>query len=234
MNNINKVKVTICGREYNLQTDDAPEYLMGLAARVDKEINDLLKAKPNFGIQNAAVFVALTSLDEANKSKGGIENIRDQISTYLTEAAKAREAKEKLNARIKELEAKVSELEKENKALKKAAPVSDDCEQLVLENTISPAVMIYAGDSTPSNEPKADDASSGRNAEKAAPSSSEQKAEEIEQTELLIPEGESSDSKEGANTDGRTESGTEAADDENTASADNVKKKKGRGRAKKN
>ena len=119
MNIVNKVRVTICGREYNLQTDETPEYLIGLAARVDKEINALVKSKPNFGVQNAAVFVALTSLDEARKASDSIDNIRGQIKTYVDDAAKARAAKEKQMTRVKELEAKIAELEKEIKEIKK-------------------------------------------------------------------------------------------------------------------
>lgn len=151
MNIENKVKVTICGKEYNLRTDETPDYLIGLAARVDKEINDMIKAKPNFGIQNAAVFVALTSLDEAKKAGDSIDNIRSQIKTYVDDAAKARSAKEKLAAEVKELKARISELEKENKELKKRPPAYD-CEQLVLENTISPAVTIYAEENKPEAE----------------------------------------------------------------------------------
>ena len=55
MNIENKVKVVICGKEYNLRTDEKPEYIKGLADRIDKEIGDMVKAKPNFGIQNAAI-----------------------------------------------------------------------------------------------------------------------------------------------------------------------------------
>ena len=147
MNIENKVKVTICGKEYNLRTDESPEYIKNLAVRTEKEINDLVKQKPNFGIQNAAVFVALTSLDEAAKAAAGVENIRSQIKTYMNEAARSRSAKEKLSAKVKELEEKIAELEKENKELKKRPPLYD-CEQLVLENTITPAVTIYAEENT--------------------------------------------------------------------------------------
>ena len=142
MNIVNKVTVTICGKEYNLQTDETPDYLISLAKRVDKEIGDLVKAKPNFGVQNAAVFVALTSLDEAQKAADSIENVRTQIKSYVEETAKARKEKEKLADKNKALEERISALEKEIKELKKRT--SFECEQLVLENTISPAVTIYA------------------------------------------------------------------------------------------
>lgn len=143
----NKVAVTICGKEYNLRTDDSPEYLIGLAKRVDKEISDMVKAKPNFGIQNAAVFVALTALDEAQKASQSIENVGKQIKSYVEETAKARKEKEKLADKNKALEEKIADLEKEIKELKKRPAY--ECEQLVLENTISPAVMIYAEENTP-------------------------------------------------------------------------------------
>lgn len=147
MNIVNKVTVTICGKEYNLQTDETPDYLISLAKRVDKEIGDLVKAKPNFGVQNAAVFVALTSLDEAQKAADSIENVRTQIKSYVEETAKARKEKEKLADKNKALEEKIAALEKEIKELKKRP--SFECEQLVLENTISPAVTIYAEENVP-------------------------------------------------------------------------------------
>lgn len=143
----NKVAVTICGKEYNLRTDDSPEYLIGLAKRVDKEISDMVKAKPNFGIQNAAVFVALTALDEAQKASQSIENVGKQIKSYVEETAKARKEKEKLADKNRALEEKIAALEKEIKELKKRPAY--ECEQLVLENTISPAVMIYAEENAP-------------------------------------------------------------------------------------
>lgn len=155
MNIENKVKVTICGKEYSLRTDESPEYIKNLAVRTEKEINDLVKLKPGFGIQNAAVFVALTSLDEAAKSNAAVENIRSQIKTYMNEAAKARSSKEKLSAKVRELEEKIKVLENENKELKKRPPLYD-CEQLVLENTITPAVTILAEENDPVNSKAAE------------------------------------------------------------------------------
>lgn len=168
MNIENKVKVTICGKEYNLRTDESPEYIKNLAVRTEKEINELVKQKPNFGIQNAAVFVALTSLDEAAKAAAGVDNIRSQIKTYMNEAAKARSAKDKLSARVKELEEKIAELEKENKELKKRPPLYD-CEQLVLENTVTPAVTIYAEENAAGEKKTEDTAAQAPEADSEKP-----------------------------------------------------------------
>lgn len=177
MNNINKVKVMICGKEYNLQTDETPEYIVGLAARLDKEINDLVRAKPNFGVQNASVFIALTALDTALKANSSIDNMRTQMKAYVDDAAKARAAESRLRTEIRELrelKAHAAELEKENKELKKKLEAYD-CEQLVLENTIDSTVTIYAGtdSESKSEDTPADKADKKSAGEKAAEVKSE-------------------------------------------------------------
>ena len=140
MNSINSVRVSIAGRDYNLRTDDTPEYLMETASRLDAEIKRIIKDKPNFGVQNAAVISALMAFDESRKANEAIDNIRGQIKTYVADAAKARAAKDKLQDRIKALEATVDilekavrKLEKENAELKKnQSPFAG--EQLVLDS----------------------------------------------------------------------------------------------------
>lgn len=212
MTTINKVSVIICGKEYKLQTDETPEYIMALAALVDKEINDVLRAKPNFGTQNAAVFAALTSLDEAKKARDSIDNIRSQIKFYVDDAAKARVTSTKatvelreMKARVQELEKTIKELEKENKELTKKL-AAFDCEQLVLENTISSAVTIYTEEPSQGDGPT-DEAAPAENAEPKAQNASNGKEKEqgSEQKEQAEPVGgEASDGK-AANDGGDTQ-----------------------------
>lgn len=140
----NRVKVTICGKDYNLRTDETSDYIVELAERVDREIVGLVRSKPNFSVQNAAVFVALTSLDEAYKANENIDNIKKQIKVCLEESARVRAEKDKLSDKVRELEEKISALETENSALKKRPPVYEG-EQLILENTLTPAVTVLAG-----------------------------------------------------------------------------------------
>ena len=42
MNKGNKVKITICGKEYSLQADEQPAYVQQLAARLDQKITELM------------------------------------------------------------------------------------------------------------------------------------------------------------------------------------------------
>lgn len=97
----NKVKVTICGREYALQTDETPSYIMGLAKRLDKQINEMVNSADNLSVAAAAVFIALSYMDEANKSTESIDNIRTQIKDYVDDAGHARLERDEA---VKELE----------------------------------------------------------------------------------------------------------------------------------
>ena len=63
----NKVRVTICGKEYALQTDETPSYVLGLAKRLDKQIEEMVNSADNISVTAAAVLIALSALDEANK-----------------------------------------------------------------------------------------------------------------------------------------------------------------------
>ena len=97
----NKVRVTICGKEYALQTDETPSYVLGLAKRLDKQIEEMVNSADNISVTAAAVLIALSSLDEANKSNQSIDNIRTQIKDYVDDAGRARLERDEA---VKELE----------------------------------------------------------------------------------------------------------------------------------
>ncbi len=114
----NKVKVTICGKEYALQTDETPSYVMGLAKRLDKQITDMVNSSDNISVQAAAVFIALSSLDEANKSNQSIDNIRTQIKDYVDDAGRARLERDEAVKEMEFLKTKLACLENDLKLKK--------------------------------------------------------------------------------------------------------------------
>ena len=127
---MNKVKVTICGKDFNLKTDEEPEYLIGLAKKVDEEIANMVSATESMSIQSAAILVALSAFDEAKKSSDSIDNIRTQIKEYVDEACQARSERDDLLKKEKILKAKISSLENE---LKIKRMKSDINEQLTFD-----------------------------------------------------------------------------------------------------
>lgn len=111
----NKVKVTICGKEYALQTDESTSYVLGLAKRLDRQITELVNSSDNISVQAAAVLIALSALDEASKSNESIDNIRTQIKDYVDDAGRARMERDEAVKEMELLKTKITSLENDLK-----------------------------------------------------------------------------------------------------------------------
>lgn len=122
----NKVKLEICGSSYVISTNDAPEYLIGLAERLDQDMNQIMVDTPNASVTAAAVITALGYLDEAEKSAFGADNMRAQLQDYLEDAAKARMAAEEAKREVEKLRKELSFYEGKEKKQpsKQGAPLS--------------------------------------------------------------------------------------------------------------
>lgn len=112
---MNKVKVTICGKEFSLRTDDSPSYMTELAKKVDTAISDMMSSSSNMPMQSAAILAALSAYDELQKANDSIDNIRSQIKEYVDDAGKARAERDRAVKAENALKAKVSSLENELK-----------------------------------------------------------------------------------------------------------------------
>lgn len=128
---MNKVKVTICGKEFSLKTDDSPSYYINLAKKVDTEIYRMAASADNVSVQSAAILVALQAFDEAQKANDSIDNIRTQIKEYVDDACQARLERDEAVKNEKALLARVSALENELQIKKMKADID---EQLTLDS----------------------------------------------------------------------------------------------------
>ena len=115
---LNRVKVVICGKDYMLQTEEPPSYVYGLGKMLEKKINELTRANSSISQYSAAVMVALSSLDDLNKTQSNLDNIREQAKEYVDEAGKSRIERDAAVKENEALRAKIDQLEKEIKTLK--------------------------------------------------------------------------------------------------------------------
>ncbi len=129
-----EVTVKIFNKEFRLLTDETKEYTDRLAAKLNRKMSQLLKAKPSLSLQDAAALISLEYCDELSKAREDIENIRSQLKDYADEAAKARSAADEAQKELKELREKNQRLEKEVKLRKSFA---DEGEKLSAKEMIS-------------------------------------------------------------------------------------------------
>lgn len=126
----NRVKVTVCGKEYALQTEESASYLIGLARKLDRQINDITEGSDSISMVAATVLAALSALDDAEKANESIDNIRTQIKDYVDEAGRARLERDKAVEQA-------NSLKKQNELLKtKLACYENDLKLKKLKDSI--------------------------------------------------------------------------------------------------
>ena len=106
---VNKVKVVILGKEYVLQTEEAPNYVYGLARTLEARIRENMdKGASQY---TAAIMTSLSALDDLNKSRAHLDQISDQTKEYVDDAGRARIERDAALKEIELLRSKVAQLE---------------------------------------------------------------------------------------------------------------------------
>ncbi len=107
---LNKVKVVICGKDYVMQTAEAPNYVYNLARTLEGRINEMTNT---LGVSQyqAAIMTALSTLDDLNKANARLDAICDQGKEYVDDAGKARIERDAALKEIEVLRSKVAQLE---------------------------------------------------------------------------------------------------------------------------
>ena len=96
-----QVRVTICGTGYTLSTDDAEEYVLGVADRVEKSVKAMMNER--ISTLMAAVLTALNNADDAAKATVSADNLRAQIKDFIEENAKLRQEADSANRECERL-----------------------------------------------------------------------------------------------------------------------------------
>ena len=85
----NKLAVTIYGNKYAITSTEDPAYVYTLAGEIDNLVTEMMHAG-GMSVNQALVLAALSYLDTAKKSEATVDNLRQHISDYADDAAKAR------------------------------------------------------------------------------------------------------------------------------------------------
>ncbi len=107
---LNRIKVVICGKEYTLKTNEQSTYIYNLAKNLEKRISDT-SFETGASSYNAAIMVALSTLDEITRASNTVDNIRNQAKEYVDLAGKLRIEKDAIIKENEFLKNKVEQLE---------------------------------------------------------------------------------------------------------------------------
>ena len=114
----NKIHVRICGIEYTLLSNEAPEYVHKVAYLVDKKMSEIMRADSKLNSAMASLLTAINLADEHFKDINDTDNLRQQVAEYnrLSEEYKDKlvvveEELNEANRRVKELEAELKRCE---------------------------------------------------------------------------------------------------------------------------
>lgn len=107
-----KVRLTICGSSYVVNTSESEDYMQNLAARLNLDMNEMMSSSNTVSVTTAAVMTALSYRDELEKASGSADNMRRQIKDYLEDAASAKMAAEELRRENTLLRNRLQELER--------------------------------------------------------------------------------------------------------------------------
>lgn len=140
---MNKVKINVCGINYSIITDNETDFVMDIAAKLDKAIRETMNNNPGMDVRMASVFCALEAYEKREKSEITADNLRESLKNYMDENAKLRESRDDAAREADNLRERLEKLEeKEEESSDDKNEFSVDAEQLVLENTITPVVTI--------------------------------------------------------------------------------------------
>lgn len=114
---MNKVKVSICGKEYTIQTSEPASSLYSLARVLENKINDFTDHSSASQF-TASVLVGLSCLDDLKKANDRIDLILEESKKYVDEAGKSRLERDAAIKENEELKTKIDQLEKELSVLK--------------------------------------------------------------------------------------------------------------------
>ena len=100
---INRIRLKIGGSSYTISTAEPEEYVSELAQKINRSIDGVLGHHPALSVNDALVLTLLDYADAKEKSERSTDHIREQLTEYMSDAAKARMEADELRAEVARL-----------------------------------------------------------------------------------------------------------------------------------
>lgn len=116
----NKVRVRVANAEYTVMSADSPEYINGLASRLNSQINTMMGEDGRISTVTALVLCALNALDEGTAARNSADSLRLQNQEYAQQAGALRTALDQSSQERAELEEQLQQRKEQEKQLSSA------------------------------------------------------------------------------------------------------------------
>lgn len=87
---MNRIRVNILGNEYTITTENSEERVRDIERQLNRKLDELKDTRYNMSSVDALVILALNLMDEISDTESSADRMREQLSEYLEDAAKAR------------------------------------------------------------------------------------------------------------------------------------------------
>jgi len=102
---MNKVKLTVAGRSYTLQSTEDAAYTEKLAKELDQKIRMVMYQNSSLSVSDACILTALELMEEHQKESLANDNLRRELQEYIARAKEAGAAAAELKRKVAFLEA---------------------------------------------------------------------------------------------------------------------------------
>lgn len=105
--NTNKVRFSICGMEYVINTSEEPNYVKSLANEIETTIERMMEQNSSVTLSDAYMLCTLNYADRYKKAEENADHIRSQLTEYLDDAARARVELEEAKRELERLKREI-------------------------------------------------------------------------------------------------------------------------------
>ena len=106
-----KLEVRICGRDYTLVSEDAPEYVQRVAFYVDRQMREVEATNPRLSISMSAILTALNISDQYLKEQEGNDRLKEELARRQSVLTAEQEKSKAIASQLQELQTRYQALQ---------------------------------------------------------------------------------------------------------------------------
>lgn len=95
-----KIYVEIAGIRLGIVTEEGASYVQEIASAIENEVKEMIKAKKNCSLVEAALFSSMSYYSRATESEKRLKNLETQIALYQANVNRLKKENEELKSKL--------------------------------------------------------------------------------------------------------------------------------------